>query len=169
MTDEKPPDEPEATVLVFRNSDGDPVAVPAEIVELNEKVYRAYQEHLRGADWEGVAEQEGYPSASAAAADVRRYLATGAALLVEHHQRESLQMEVARLDALQYALWPAAMRGHVQSAMGVMNIILNRAKLKGLDPDKLANNADTAQTVIIPGDPEGYGRALRAAAGEDPA
>jgi hypothetical protein len=157
----------EATVLVFRNTDGDPVAVPAEVVNEVERAYRCHNQRIQGQSWATIAAVEGYPSPLAAQADVGRYLKEGAALLVEHNLRDSMRLEVARLDALQYALWPAAMRGHVQSAMGCMNIIVNRAKLTGLDPEKLANNADNASTVIIPGDSEGYERALRQAAGDD--
>lgn len=173
MSDDLPPDYDDVkpleerrthNVLVFRNPAGEPVAVPDEVVTAGERAYRAYQLHLQGMSWEQVAEAEQYADRTAAMYDVRRYMEEAKALVVARSAREMLTLEVARMDALQSALWPSAMRGHVQSAMAVLNVINSRAKLVGLDPEKM-NDADTkAHTVVVPSGEDGYLAALQEAA-----
>ena len=45
---------------------------------------------------------------------------------------EVRELEASRLDALQEALWPAAIRGKVQAAQAVLKIMEQRARLLGL-------------------------------------
>ena len=159
MSDDPPEDT--GTVLVFRNPDGTPVAVPEDVVNAAERAYRCHTRRIKGDSWDLIAAEEGYETVGAAQYDVARYLENGRALVVENSVRDMITLEVARLDALQSALWPAAMKGHVQSAMGAMNIIVNRAKLMGLDPDKLRDDADRARTVVIPSGEGDYIKALQ--------
>jgi hypothetical protein len=169
MDDDTPKEEREATVLVFRNGAGDPIAVPTDVVTEAERAFRAHQLRVGGMTWAQVAEAEKYSSASACKYDVDRYMAEARSLVVESSAREMLTLEVTRLDALQHALWPAAMSGHVPSAALAMNIIVNRAKLVGLDPEKMMEEADKARTVVVPVDEDGYTAALQRAAGDTPA
>lgn len=168
MSDEhEPPEDDEehvATVLVFRNGDSQPVPVPEDVVEAAERVYRCHKRRIRGEDWAVIASEEGYESVGACQYDVARWKEEAQALVIENSVREMITLEVARLDALQSALWPAAMKGHVQSAMGAMNIIVNRSKLMGLDPEKLRDDADRARTVVVPADDDSYIAGLRQAA-----
>jgi len=167
-SEQDPLEERSGTVLVFRNQHGEPIAVPDEVVTAGERAYRAYQEHLSGKSWDQIAIEEQYPSASAVRYDVQRYMDEAQALVVERSARQLLQLEVARMDALQAAVWPQALRGHVQSAALALNIIIQRAKLVGLDPEKM-NDADTkAHTVVVPSQSDGYIDAMKRAAGEAP-
>jgi hypothetical protein len=154
-----------SNVLVFRNGAGDPVAVPTDVVTAAERAYRCYQARIGGMSWNEIARVEGYPTPAAARYDVDRYLSEGSALVVEKSQREMLTLEVYRMDALQHAVWPGAMAGHVPSATLAMNIVMNRAKLVGMDPDKMENRGDQVRTVVVvPPDSAGYLAALQRAA-----
>jgi hypothetical protein len=156
-------------VLVFRNADSQPVAVPSDVVTAAERAYRCYMDRVGGMSWVVIAEREGYPSASAAYYDVKRYMEEARALVVEQSQREMLTLEVARYDALQHAIWPQAMTGHIPSVLAAANIISKRTDLVGLDPDKMNEAADEARrTVVVPNDSAGYIAAMQRAAEPEP-
>lgn len=165
--DTMPKEERESgTVLVFRNSAGEPVAVPNEVVTAAERVYRAYQSHIAGKSWRQIAIEEQYPSDDAVRYDVQRYLEEAQSLVIHHTARQMLQLEVARLNELQAYVWPQAQRGHVQSVGMAVNIIMNRAKLIGLDPDHMPDDGDKSRTVVVPSDGDGYLASLQRAAAE---
>lgn len=154
-------------VLVFRNTAGEPIAVPDDVVTAAERAYRCYNSRTSGMSWTEIARREGYPSAAAAHYDVTRYMNEAKALVVEASQREMLTLEVARLDSLQQAVWPGAMAGHVPSATLAMNIVINRARLVGLDPDKIDDRANQVRTtVVVPPEDGAYLRALQRAAAQ---
>ena len=147
MPDEPPQTPDNSNVLVFRNPIGDPVAVPSEVVAAAQVVYRAYLDKVAGMSWEMVAYNHHYPSAAAAKADVERYTREGAALVTDQSRQALLELEVARLDALQVALWNNAMAGSVPSVSEVRQIINSRAALvRGME-DKVS---DATRTVVIP-------------------
>lgn len=157
MRDDEPPvgdDEvPPENVLVFRNSTGQPVIVPNAVATEAERAYRAYTMHVGGKSWQEIANEEKYPSAGSAKADVDRYMDEAAALVADRSARKMLNLEVTRLDALQAAIWPQAMAGHIPSAALVMNIVMNRSRLVGLDPEKMNEELNaSARTVVVPGD-----------------
>lgn len=156
----------DGNVLVFRTPSGEPIAVPDEVVTEGERAYRCYRHRIDGLSWREIAEMELYPSAGAAMYDVKRYMAEAKALVVEESAREMLTLEVNRLDALQHALWANAMSGHVPSAGLAMNIIMNRAKLIGLDPEKMGETAAGGRTVVVSGDDDGFLAELKQLAGE---
>lgn len=154
-------------ILVFRNSAGEPIAVPASVVTMAERAYRCYEHRLSGMSWSAIADLEGYVSASSAAADVRRYTEEAAALVSERSQREMLQLEVARLDELQRVVWPSAMAGSLPAVDMVRKLIADRANLLKLDAEKIAADAvDTSRTVVVQQSDDGYVRSLKAVAGE---
>lgn len=164
--------EPEAerTVVVVRSGvHGRPVAVPAEIVEAAERPYAAYQLRVRGFSWREVAMEMDYPDERAARADVKRYLAEGRALIADITRVEMLQLEVERLNALQSAVWPAALNGHLPSVNAALSIVVQRAKLLGLDQvaevEALPGDPSEGRTVIVPAEPGGYLRVLKEASG----
>lgn len=159
MPDE-PPQTPDDTsnVLVFRNPAGAPVSVPHEVVEAAQAVYRAYLDKVAGLSWELVAYNHHYPSASAARADVERYVREGAALVTDQSRQAVLEMEVARLDALQTALWDNAMKGSIPAVSEVRQLINSRVALVKDMGDKVA---DGTRTVVIPVSPGEYTSMLR--------
>ena len=160
------PQPPDGTVLVFRNPAGDPIAVPADIVTAAERAYRCYMARVGGQSWAEIAEQEQYPSARACQYDVDRYTKEAMSLVVESSAREMLTLEVARLDALQHALWLSAMTGHVPSATFCLNVVINRAKLIGLDPDRMGAELNSSRTVVVPQAEDDFLQTLKDAAGE---
>lgn len=63
---------------------------------------------------------------------------------VEDHQR----LELARLDALQAALWDKAMAGDVDAAREVRAVIMARCRLLGLD-QREKGSAWAPRTVVL--------------------
>jgi hypothetical protein len=61
-------------------------------------------------------------------------------------------LENARLDALQMALWDAAMTGDVNAAVAVVKIVQTRVHLNGLEAARsnLAEGSQTPQTLVVP-------------------
>jgi hypothetical protein len=61
-------------------------------------------------------------------------------------------LENARLDALQQALWDAAMSGDVQSVNAIVHIVAARVRLNGLEPTGEGYGAaqSTPRTVVVP-------------------
>lgn len=53
--------------------------------------------------------------------------------LTEQERKSVLAMELARLDALQAAIWPAAMMGDPKSVDTAIRLISTRAKITGLE------------------------------------
>ena len=72
-------------------------------------------------------------------------------------RRDLLNLEVARLDELQAALWDQAMDGDVRSAEAIHKFIQTRARLLGLDVDQSA----TTTTVVVAGDAASYIETLK--------
>ncbi len=166
------PDEPPQTpddasnVLVFRNPIGAPVSVPSEVVSAAQVVYNAYMAKVSGMDWAMVAMQFHYPSAQAARADVERYVHEGAALVTDQSRQALLELEVARLDVLQSALWNNAIGGSIPAVSEVRQIIKTRADLVKDMGDKVS---DSTRTVVIPVGPQEYTAMLQHIAERDEA
>ncbi len=60
-------------------------------------------------------------------------------------------LENARLDALQVALWDAAMTGDVRSAAAIVQIVKARVHLNGLEPARGGfGGMQEPQTVVMP-------------------
>lgn len=158
---------PSMVVVVRSTVHGRPVAVPAEVVERAERPYAAYQLRVGGMSWEEVALEMGYPDGRAARTDVTRYLDEGRALVEDLTRQELLKLELLRLDKLQAAVWPEAMKGHLPSVNAARSLIMDRAKLMGLDVMAAAGDDTMAdqRTVIVPSDSNGYTKVLMEASG----
>ncbi len=90
-----------------------------------------------GLTWQRIAEQVGYADHSGA------YLAYKRALkrVLQQPAEELRQAEIDRLDRLQLAAWPNAMKGDNSAIATVLRIMERRAKLLGLDmPVKIAQD-----------------------------
>lgn len=117
----------------------------------------AYKLHLGGASYQEIADTldpetgqplYAFPSGAHQAVNAarRRYTADIAKETAE--QAEALvELEIARLDRLQRALWPHALRGDVQAAREIRQLVAARAKLK------LDAITASAATAPIQGDP----------------
>ena len=154
-----------ATVLVFRNAQGQPVAVPNAVVKEAERPYRAYCLMIDGFSWSKIALQENYADGAAAAYDVKRYIDEGKALVTAHSRRDQLQLEVARLDNLQAIASPQVAQAHLPAMKFTLDVIMSRIKALGLAEMAADEGGNTGpSTVIIPSG-EDYEAELRKAAG----
>ena len=83
-----------------------------------------------------------------------------AAKLVDHETKsELLDLELARIDAFQNAVWPTAMEGNVRAGMHALTLIMARAKLLGMDEVTVAGT--TVNAVVVPANEDQYAAALR--------
>jgi hypothetical protein len=61
------------------------------------------------------------------------------------------ELENARLDALQMALWDAAMTGDISAVVAVVKIVHARINLNGLEPGHdVARLPSTRRTSVVP-------------------
>ena len=60
------------------------------------------------------------------------------------------ELETERLDALQHALWDAAMTGDVHAATAIVRIVQTRVRLHGLGPVAGTTTASVPRTVVVP-------------------
>lgn len=87
---------------------------------------------LAGMDFDTIAERLNYSSRGAATKDVWR--AVEANRLEEKQAVDNLrEVEGARLDRLQAAAWPKALKGDLKAIETVLKVITQRSRLFGLD------------------------------------
>lgn len=87
---------------------------------------------LAGMDWQTIADRLDYASRGAACVDVNRALEAN---LAEQSQAADTlrEVETLRLDRLQAAAWPSAVKGDLKAIDTVLKVIDRRIKLQGLD------------------------------------
>lgn len=108
------------------------VASKAQQAATAERRAKAIRLKIDGYTYTEIAEQLGYSSRGSANSDIRR-------ALEKHVIEEGLaveawrELELARLDVLQKAIWPEAMRGSPRAIETALKILDRRAKLLGLD------------------------------------
>jgi len=94
-----------------------------------------------------VADQLGYTSRGTAYNVVAKALREQTAEAVA----DLRDLENARLDALQHALWDAAMTGDVRAATAIVKIVQARVRLNGLEPARDGfGGMQGPQTVVMP-------------------
>lgn len=96
----------------------------------------------QGATYDEAAKVAGYTNRSGAFKAFWKAVEQREAEAVDDHRA----LELARLDALQVALWEKAMNGDVKAAGMVLKLIEQRCRLLGLDK---ANGVQAAQTVVM--------------------
>jgi hypothetical protein len=104
----------------------------AKQASVAERRAQAITLRIAGMDWQRIADRLGYSSRGAACQDVARALEAN---LAEQMQAATTLREVEslRLDRLQAAAWPAAVKGDLKAIETVLKVIDRRAKLQGLD------------------------------------
>jgi transposase len=108
---------------------------------------RAVELKTAGLTYEQVADELGYTSRGTAYNVVAKAL--------REHTTEAVgglrTLENARLDALQLALWDAAMTGDVRAAVAIVQIVKARVHLNGLEParDGFGVNPQKPRTVVV--------------------
>lgn len=108
---------------------------------------RAVELKTAGLTYQQVASELGYTSKGTAYNVITKALKEQTAEAVG-----SLRgMENARLDALQSALWDAAMAGDVKAVCSIVQIVGARVRLNGLEParDGLGVTSVTPRTVVV--------------------
>jgi hypothetical protein len=129
----------------------------------HDRAYDAHQLRLAGADWSEIATRVGYADGRIASLAVTAYLQKIAIDLAPDQRRDALQRELDRLDALQFAYWPAALHGDHSAANIVLKCIARRCTVLGFDrPDDLI--ATTAPMLVIGGTSEEYVNGVKAIA-----
>lgn len=125
-------------------------------------VGEAYKLRLSGMSQSEIAKQGlGYNSAQDVSKAITSRLKHEARLVSADDRSSLLALELDRLDALQAAVWSEAMSGEPKAVDSAVKIIMNRAKLLGLD---LPNASEIAQTVlVIRGDEDDYVNTLKIA------
>jgi len=114
---------------------------------------RAIELRMTGMTYQAIANEMGYQNAGSVYTIIKQAQTKATAAAVEDHR----QLELDRLDALQAALWPAAMRGRVSAVGAVLRLIQARGRLLGLynsvrTDSKGQNGWDNCQgppTVVI--------------------
>ena len=109
---------------------------------------RAVELKSAGFTYEQVANQLGYTSRGTAFNVVAKALREQTAEAVTNLR----DLENARLDALQAALWDAAMTGDVRAATTIVQIVQARVHLNGLEPvrDGFGGLPQTPPTLVVP-------------------
>jgi hypothetical protein len=123
---------------------------PAEEHRLNERRKQLAQMKLAGVDWATIADRCGYSSAQTAMNDwqtVRNRTRAELRSSVE----EARWLEVNRLDRLQAAVWPKAMKGDTKAADTAHRLIVSRCKILGLEAPtqiQLSARMDLESTLV---------------------
>lgn len=108
------------------------VASKAQQAKTAERRGKAIRLKIEGKTYTEIAELLGYDSKASACTDIKR-------ALERHVIEEGLaveawrELELARLDVLQQAIWPEAMDGSPRAIETALKILDRRAKLLGLD------------------------------------
>ena len=93
-----------------------------------------------GLTWQRIAEETGYANHTGAYAAYKRAMKR----TLQQPADEIREQELDRIDRLQLALWPNAMKGDVKSVMAIKALMERRAKLLGLDmPIKITQEVTT--------------------------
>ena len=113
-------------------------AVPSP--ELVDKEIRVLELRRVGLTWQRIAEEVGYADHTGAYAAYKRAIKR----TMQQPADELREQEVDRLDRLQVAVWPSAMKGDTRAILTIIRLMERRAKLLGLDkPIKIEQEITT--------------------------
>ena len=107
---------------------------------------RAVELATEGHTYQQIADELGYANRGTVYRIVHQALARDRVEAVENLQ----QLESARLDALQVAVWDKAMNGDAAAAQAVVRIITARSRLLGLDGVAETGHG-RPRTLVVPG------------------
>ena len=98
-------------------------------ISAREKQAKALKLRLAGATFQEIADKVGYAGRQSAQKAVTKAMQD----TIQEPADELRRLEMMRLDRLQLAVWPAAMRGDVKAVTAVLRIMVRRSNLLGLD------------------------------------
>lgn len=113
-------------------------AVPSP--ELVDKEIKVLELRRVGLTWTRIAEEVGYADHTGAYAAYKRAIKR----TMQQPADELREQELDRIDRLQVAVWPAAMKGDTRAVLTIVRLMERRAKLTGLDmPIKIEQDVTT--------------------------
>lgn len=123
---------------------------PSEEHRLNQRRSLMFQLKLAGVDWRTIAERCEYASPEYAMTDYQRERRKSKAEL-HTTVEEARWLEVDRLDRLQAAVWPKALKGDTKAADTAHRLIVSRCKILGLEAPtqvQLSTRLDLESTIV---------------------
>lgn len=113
-------------------------AVPSP--ELVDKEIKVLELRRVGLTWQRIAEEVGYADHTGAYAAYKRAIKR----TMQQPADELRTQELDRIDRLQVAIWPNAMKGDTRAILTIVRLMERRAKLTGLDmPIKIEQDVTT--------------------------
>ncbi len=113
-------------------------AVPSP--ELVDKEIKVLELRRVGLTWVRIAEEVGYADHTGAYAAYKRAIKR----TMQQPADELREQELDRIDRLQVAVWPSAMKGDTRAVLTIVRLMERRAKLTGLDmPIKIEQDVTT--------------------------
>ena len=102
---------------------------PIPAPELIDKEIKVLELRRAGLTWQSIAEETGYADHTGAYAAYKRAIKR----TMQQPADELREQELDRVDRLQLAAWPNAMKGDTKSIMTIVKLMERRARLLGLD------------------------------------
>ena len=113
-------------------------AVPSP--ELVDKEVKVLELRRAGLTWQRIAEETGYADHTGAYAAYKRAIKR----TMQQPADELREQELDRIDRLQLAAWPNAMKGSERAILAIVRLMERRAKLLGLDaPTRIQQDVTT--------------------------
>ena len=113
---------------------------PIPAPELIDKEIKVLELRRAGLTWQSIAEETGYADHTGAYAAYKRAIKR----TMQQPADELREQELDRIDRLQLAAWPNAMKGDTKSIMKIVKLMERRARLLGLDtPIKIEQDITT--------------------------
>jgi hypothetical protein len=113
---------------------------PIPSPELVDKEIKVLELRRVGLTWVRIAEEVGYADHTGAYAAYKRAIKR----TMQQPADELREQELDRIDRLQVAIWPAAMKGDTRAVLTIVRLMERRAKLTGLDmPIKIEQDVTT--------------------------
>ena len=113
---------------------------PIPSPELVDKEIKVLELRRVGLTWTRIAEEVGYADHTGAYAAYKRAIKR----TMQQPADELREQELDRIDRLQVAVWPAAMKGDTRAVLTIVRLMERRAKLTGLDmPIKIEQDVTT--------------------------
>lgn len=140
------------------------VREPATGEIMQSRADEAYERKMAGQSLTDIAGELGYNSGAEVAQAIRQRMRSEAKFLDEDDRDGILALELARLDKLQFAVWPSAVYGDPKAVDLVLKIMTLRMRVTGVDqPDA---SAGKHTVLVIGGNEESYVQALKEASDE---
>lgn len=117
------------------------------VLTARDKQRRALELRTEGRTLDQIADELGYADKSGAHRAITAALDRHEAAAVDEYR----DLEAARLNELQQAIWPLAKAGDIPAVTACVRIIDRRARLLGLDAPVLVDVNATAATVDLDG------------------